>query len=408
VVANRGRATQAFPGHNSSDAAWAGVVACIQNQFRNFNIVVTDLRPADGPYVEAHFGGDGSELSLPLGTGGVAPIDNGSCSVLDRAVVFVFSSIYGANAQALCEAGTQEVAHALSLDHEYLCQDPMTYVQGCGPKSFQDRDAPCGETSPRACICGRPSQNSVRVLLEKVGPAGPPDTAPPSVQLVSPGDGARIGDPTFQVVARATDDRALGRLELHVVTRGIEQVGACGGALFPCTQRGDTVTFTVPAPPASATAGDGDGTTSIKVVAIDTAGNRAESDQRDLTFVAGAPDVDPGAGGPVTIDAGDLRITIAGMAPRYAPDSAVSLDLFIAAARPTLVASTHPTLVWIDPRGREFEVPLCDRGEGQWVAHVKLGDLPGDRSFIVRADDGQGNVAATPVQAIHVAAGQTP
>jgi hypothetical protein len=158
-----------LPAFNGSDAAFSSITTCIAAQFRRFNLRITAKRPSTGPYIEAHFGGDGSELGLQLGTGGIAPIDRGSCSVLDRAVVYVFTGIYGDNLQAICEAGAQEIAHALSLDHEYLCQDPMSYVQGCGKKAFQDKDAPCGETEPRACICGRATQNSVEVLAQKVG-----------------------------------------------------------------------------------------------------------------------------------------------------------------------------------------------------------------------------------------------
>jgi hypothetical protein len=162
-----------LPGFTGSAGAFSTVTSCIAAQFQRFNLRITDERPGSGPYIEAHFGGDGSELGLPLGTGGIAPIDRASCAVLDRAVVYIFTAIYGDNLQAICEAGAQEIAHAFSLDHEYLCQDPMSYVQGCGKKAFQDKDAPCGETEPRACICGRTTQNSVRLLAEKIGWAAP-------------------------------------------------------------------------------------------------------------------------------------------------------------------------------------------------------------------------------------------
>src|SRR5690606_19334412 len=135
---------------------------------------------------------------LPNGVGGVAPIDTFQCNIIPRAVVYVFSGALPNNAQVLCEVAAQEIAHALSLDHELLCEDPMTYLSGCGAKTFQDRAAQCGEFSPRQCDCGRPSQNSVQILYDKLGPSGgsptpPPtvdDEGPPSVSIASPANGA--------------------------------------------------------------------------------------------------------------------------------------------------------------------------------------------------------------------------
>ena len=76
------------------------------------------------------------------------------------------ADVYGTSSgglQSLCETVTQEVAHAFTLDHELLCEDPMTYLDGCGAKSFQNVLAPCGEYEERPCSCGDPAgQNSVQ------------------------------------------------------------------------------------------------------------------------------------------------------------------------------------------------------------------------------------------------------
>jgi hypothetical protein len=176
VVAQRHIHSATFAQFTEGDDAWENLVACLTADYAPFDVLVTDKRPPAGPYVEAHFGGDGTELKLPSGTGGVAPIDSTHCTVIDSAVVFVFAGLYGSNVEAMCDAGAQEIAHAFSLDHEFLCEDPMTYLGGCGAKRFQDVDASCGEYQARGCTCDRASQNSVRTLYKKVGQAQPTST----------------------------------------------------------------------------------------------------------------------------------------------------------------------------------------------------------------------------------------
>ncbi len=62
-----------------------------------------------------------------------------------------------------------EIAHAYGLDHEYLCKDVMTYLRGCGSKSFVDAEAPCGESKKRHCEGGSPTQNSFKRLVDVLG-----------------------------------------------------------------------------------------------------------------------------------------------------------------------------------------------------------------------------------------------
>jgi len=147
------------------------IMDCVIDQFSRFNAFVTDVEPTQGDYIESIVGGHPSQVGLPNGVGGVAPIDNFRCNVISRAIVYTFTDNIGNNPQRVCEVVAQEVAHAISLDHEFLCEDPMSYLNGCGAKEFRDIDAQCGEYSPRACNCNRPSHNSVEILLEKLGPA---------------------------------------------------------------------------------------------------------------------------------------------------------------------------------------------------------------------------------------------
>jgi len=88
-------------------------------------------------------------------------------------MIFAFSATNSNDVQATCETIAMEVAHAYGLDHEYLCKDVMTYLRGCGKKSFVDADAPCGESKKRTCEGGAPTQNSYQRLLKVLGPAKP-------------------------------------------------------------------------------------------------------------------------------------------------------------------------------------------------------------------------------------------
>ena len=72
----------------------------------------------------------------------------------------------------------------------------MTYLNGCGAKSFQDVGAQCGEFQARACNCNRQAHNSVELLFEKLGasdgttlPPPPEDNGPPVVAISYPDDG---------------------------------------------------------------------------------------------------------------------------------------------------------------------------------------------------------------------------
>ena len=96
------------------------------------------------------------------GRGGIAPIDKQSCRPIETAIAFVFSRNLGSD-EHVCKVTTHEIGHTLSLEHEYLCEDPMTYLRGCGVKTFQDQEASCGTYSPERSL-SRGRQNTVRAL----------------------------------------------------------------------------------------------------------------------------------------------------------------------------------------------------------------------------------------------------
>lgn len=78
----------------------------------------------------------------------------------------------------------------------------MTYLTGCGAKTFHDTDASCGEFSPRGCDCGGSTQNSFQALIREFDAGGP---TPPSIELVKPHDGDLV-QPGFVVQVDADDN----------------------------------------------------------------------------------------------------------------------------------------------------------------------------------------------------------
>ncbi len=169
--------TVTLPEFPYGDDVWDEVVACVRDQYSPFNINVTDNDPGTIPHFESIVAGDAAAVAP--GSGGIAPF---SCGVLGNSINFTFPETLGGNAQILCEVVAQESGHVMGLEHIMLCEDPMTYLSGCGPKKFRDITADCGEFSPVACECGG-KQNSVQHLLDIFGPGSQEATA--EVAIVS-------------------------------------------------------------------------------------------------------------------------------------------------------------------------------------------------------------------------------
>jgi len=159
-------------GWSGGDARWKSLVGCVTKMFSPFDVVVTDERPADPNFLMVVVGGTPLDVGIKDAhhVAGLAPFNG---SVIPRAVVFGFSATSNNDVRQTCETIGMEVAHAYGLDHEYLCKDVMTYLAGCGAKSFVDSDAPCGEGKKRACEGGARTQNSYRRLVDVLGTHGP-------------------------------------------------------------------------------------------------------------------------------------------------------------------------------------------------------------------------------------------
>ena len=201
--------TATIPAWGVSDAGWQQVMDCVTAQFAPFNVVVTDEDPGDAIHIESVVAGRPQDVGFSGGVGGVSPF---SCGIIDRSIVFTFAEVYGNNLQEVCHTAAQEIAHSFGLDHEYLCADPMTYLGGCGAKTFQDVDAACGEFSQRNCQCGGSTQNSVQMMLDRLGPG---DFLAPEVLIDEPQAGATVL-PGFEVAATVSDDNGVMAVDLYI------------------------------------------------------------------------------------------------------------------------------------------------------------------------------------------------
>lgn len=197
----------------AGQTAWAAVVDCVQRAYLPFDIVVTDQDPSPAPHFEAVVAGTPDEVGFEPGVGGVSPF---ACGVIPNAVTYSFANVYAGSVPDICWTVAQESAHAFGLDHEFLCEDPMTYLADCGSeKWFRDEVVPCGEFEARDCMCGGTTQNSFAEIQALFGPGV---DAPPTVQITSPADGASVRK-GFVVTASAADDIAIERVELLVNSR---------------------------------------------------------------------------------------------------------------------------------------------------------------------------------------------
>jgi MYXO-CTERM domain-containing protein len=180
------------------DTAWASVITCVRQIYEPFDIVITDVDPGNQPHFETIVAGDPGDIGQPNDVGGVSPFD---CGIINNAITYNFANVWP-DMRDLCETIAQETAHAFGLDHEFLCEDPMTYLVDCGDKFFRDVDAPCGEYEARDCQCGGDTQNSYARLL---GHFDGTDPTPPTVDFVRPRPNELVR-PGFPVEVNAQDN----------------------------------------------------------------------------------------------------------------------------------------------------------------------------------------------------------
>lgn len=192
-------------GWDTDQASWDELVGCVQDMYARWNVTVTDRDPGAGvSHVEALIGGSPLDVGLPDNVAGVSPFTE-NCDVIPNSIVFTFTDILDDNPQLICEIISQEIAHSFGLDHEMLAEDPMTYLDYAGPRTFQDTMAHCGEFDQRDCgingsVCRR-MQSSVQMLDERLGPAGVTTAAPAPGDDAAPGGGCASGRGTGWAMA---------------------------------------------------------------------------------------------------------------------------------------------------------------------------------------------------------------
>jgi uncharacterized protein (TIGR03382 family) len=403
VVGSGSANIDAFDG---GDNVWNDTVACVTDQFARFNAYVTDVEPASGDYVEAVIGGYPQQVGLPNGVGGVAPIDTFSCNIIADAIVYVFSGALPNNAQLLCEVAAQEIAHALSLDHELLCEDPMTYLDGCGDKSFQDINAQCGEYSARSCDCGRPSQNSVQILYDKLGasdgslpPPAPDDNGPPTVDVVAPSNGASLPpNSQIQVVAQGSDDSGLASMELIWEYSGDTFGCPLQGNGYSCEEQNGEYVWTLNV---------GTGSRTFQVRGRDLAGNIVTTPSRTITLDGTGDPGDPGDPPPQPPqDAESPEVSIA--SPIDNATLPANSVIEVTAVATDDVEVTDIALAW-DYSGDTFGCPMtsqavtCERTGSTYRWQINVGT--GERVYRVHATDAVGNQSVSESRTINLSDG---
>lgn len=157
------------------DELWDETVACVRELYARFDVTITDEDPGDVPHIQAVFGGHPSDVGLPDNVAGVSPFTT-DCGVIESSVVFTFTDVLPDDPRLMCEVMAQEIAHSFGADHELLPEDPMTYLDYAGERSFQDKLVACGEDTPRPCgidshVCWQ-KQNSVQLLGSRLGLRG--------------------------------------------------------------------------------------------------------------------------------------------------------------------------------------------------------------------------------------------
>jgi hypothetical protein len=245
------------PRWKGTKKAWSSVVQCVRDRFDDFAIDIVTDRPASGEYVMIMVGGQPSMFGYSDAVGGIAPYTG---EVIRNAIGYVFAANGNYDVENTCVAILHETGHTLGLDHEYLCEDPMSYLWGCGEKHWQEQSAPCGEEEARSCGNGEEEQSSYRLLAANVGlrgedppvaddppvatedppiddePAADPDDAGdagcddgagPSVAIDDPGD-ELAGNGWIEIDVRADSDAGIDDVELGWASETAQFVFACG------------------------------------------------------------------------------------------------------------------------------------------------------------------------------------
>lgn len=200
-----------FPAYPGSDASWNSLMSEVRGILTPFGIEVTDQDPGDTPHTEIIACGQSFRGPSVLG---VAPF---ACGLVANAIGYAFAEEHSSERQ-LAETIVHEAGHTWTLNHLYDCADPMTYLNGCGDKFFQDSALQCAGVSGggvwqvEPCSCGGQTQNSHQTLL---GYFGPNNNAFPTLTLEQPANDALLG-PGFIIRGSATGSNGGESTEIYI------------------------------------------------------------------------------------------------------------------------------------------------------------------------------------------------
>jgi hypothetical protein len=201
-----------------TDNTWTRLIDCVQEKYKPFDIVVTDVKPGYlTPHHRAIVAGEGYELGAAYSSSlGVAPT---WCEVHDDVITFTFANAFR-DLNMMCAVVAQETGHAYGLEHSFSCDDAMSYITPCTKKMFRDAEMVCGDTEPlEVCRCGGTSINSFRTLMSLLGPSPSPNTGPlvwvdAAVDVFD--DGTPLANGAFAIYGDVEDEYAIDRVEVWV------------------------------------------------------------------------------------------------------------------------------------------------------------------------------------------------
>lgn len=179
-----------FPEFPYGDSSWNQVMSGVRSMLSPFGIEVTDQDPGETPHTEIIACG---QSFVGAGVLGIAPF---GCGLVANAIGYAFAENHGDSPRDIAETIAHEAGHTWTLNHLYDCADPMTYLTGCGDKSFQNTELSCagvasnGGWQRESCSCGGSTQNSYSTLLDFFGPN---NDSVPTLQLTAPANNALVG-----------------------------------------------------------------------------------------------------------------------------------------------------------------------------------------------------------------------
>lgn len=393
VLSFYGRRSATAPPTGYAGATWQELLDCVREKFARYDVTITDRRPV-GAYSEIVVTNawGSSILGLSNAIGGIAPL--GACRVVPQAVGFVFQPVYDrpgyGGVAGACEAVAHELAHTLSLSHEQLAADLMSYSPANPAKRFQDANAACGVSAqaPEACTCGAATQNSHRQLLSMVGAraanggaTNPADTTPPVVRVVSPANGASApGNANVTVAVDATDETGLA--DVRLVWQQTQRALACDDSVqgVTCVVSGDRRTWTIFA---------GTGARSFYAYAVDGGGNTTSTPLVTISLTGAAPDAPP-------------TVAVQLPADRAVLARGAAIDFQAAAADDRAVADVRA--IWTFAGGT-LEYPMAQTttpGVYRATTSVSVTATAGWRSVEIAVVDDGGNRALSPKRWVYV------